>query len=142
MDCPLGFNIKNNTFKELISKLPLMLAIDVWYIRNKCNNWSNLVVGLELSEENYIILHEQYGLPYPTPLNINKCSYIELLSVPEMSSIRARSILLNRPFTNPMDIANKIISNDLALKSKHIKYFTFGENKSVVNIKSNYIRDD
>lgn len=142
MDYPLGFNIRNNSFKELVNKLPLMLAFDVWLVRDGCDNWFDLVVRLELSEENYIILHEQYGLPYPTPLNINKCSYIELFTIPEMSSVRARSVLLNRPFANFMDIANKIVSKDLALRSKHIKYFTFGEKRSVVNIKSNFIRED
>ena len=109
MDDPLGFNVKNDTFKELVSKLPLMLAFDVWLVRDNCDNWIDLVTRLEISEEKYIILHEQYGLPYPTPLNINKCSYLELLSIPEIGPIRARNILLSRPFTNFMDIVKIFI---------------------------------
>ena len=135
MDCPIGFNIKNDTFKELVSKLPLMLAFDVWLVRDNCDNWIDLVTRLEISEEKYIILHEQYGLPYPTPLNINKCSYLELLSIPEIGPIRARNILLSRPFTNFMDIVNKSNSENPLLRSMHFKYFTLGENKPVVDIK-------
>ena len=138
MDYPLGFNIKNNTFKELATKLPFLLAFDVWLVRDDCDNWIDLVTRLELSEEKYILLHEQYGLPYPTPLNINKCSYLELLSIPEIGPIRARNILQTRPFINYMDIVEKNSSDNPLLMSKHLKYFTFTDNRSVVNIKSTF----